>query len=76
MGSGFDDWVYWHFFTIIVNYNSSYIELLLKNVCLSNLYEESLTALNESEFYVTTDGQSVSLSWNKAPIWGLWPDFY
>jgi hypothetical protein len=23
MGSGFDDWVYWHFFTITVNYNSS-----------------------------------------------------
>jgi hypothetical protein len=22
--------------------------------------------------YVTTDG----LSWNKAPIWGLWPDYY
>jgi hypothetical protein len=22
------------------------------------------------------DGQSASLSWNKAPIWGLWPDFY
>jgi hypothetical protein len=26
--------------------------------------------------YITTDGQSASLSWNKAPIWGLWPDFY
>jgi hypothetical protein len=44
MGSGFDDWVYWHFFTIIVNYNSSHIELL-NNVCLTNLYEESLTDL-------------------------------
>jgi hypothetical protein len=29
----------------------------------------------ESESYVTTDGQSASLSWNKAPIWGLRPDF-
>jgi hypothetical protein len=29
MGSGFDDRVYWHFFTITVNYNSSHIELLL-----------------------------------------------
>jgi hypothetical protein len=28
------------------------------------------------ESYVTTDGQSASLSWNKAPIWGLQPDFY
>jgi hypothetical protein len=26
------------------------------------------------ESYVTTDGQSASLSWNKAPIWGLRPD--
>jgi hypothetical protein len=26
--------------------------------------------------YVTTDGQPASLSWNKAPIWGLQPDFY
>jgi hypothetical protein len=23
MGSGFDDWIYWHFFTITINYNSS-----------------------------------------------------
>jgi hypothetical protein len=30
----------------------------------------------ESESYVTTDGQSASLSWNKAPIWRLRPDFY
>jgi hypothetical protein len=29
---------------------------------------------SESESYVTTDGQSASLSWNKAPIWGLRPD--
>jgi hypothetical protein len=28
------------------------------------------------ESYVMTDGQSASLSWNKAPIWGLRPDFY
>jgi hypothetical protein len=43
MGSGFDDWIYCHFFTITVNYNSSHIELL--NICLKNLYEESLTNL-------------------------------
>jgi hypothetical protein len=34
------------------------------------------TSLNESESYVTTDAKSTSLSWNKAPIWGLRPDFY
>jgi hypothetical protein len=26
--------------------------------------------------HVTTDGQSASLSWNKAPIWGLRPELY
>jgi hypothetical protein len=30
----------------------------------------------ESESYITTDGQSASVSWNRAPIWGLRPDFY
>jgi hypothetical protein len=29
-----------------------------------------------AELYVTTDGQPASLSWNKAPIWGLRPDLY
>jgi hypothetical protein len=46
----------------------------------SSLYSSVLvlsTELSvESEYYVTTDGQSASLSWNKAPIWGLRPDFY
>jgi hypothetical protein len=32
--------------------------------------------LAESESYITTDGQSTSLSWNKAPVWGLGPNFY
>jgi hypothetical protein len=31
---------------------------------------------SESESYVTTDGQPASLSWSKAPIWGLRPDLY
>jgi hypothetical protein len=30
----------------------------------------------ESESYITTDGQSASLSWNKVPTWDLRPDFY
>jgi hypothetical protein len=33
---------------------------------------QSLTSQRQS--YITTDGQPVSLSWNKAPIWGLRPD--
>jgi hypothetical protein len=28
------------------------------------------------ESFITTDGQSASLSWNKASIWGLRQDFY
>jgi hypothetical protein len=32
--------------------------------------------MSDSESYITTDGQSASLSWNKAHIWGLRPDFY
>jgi hypothetical protein len=35
-------------FTITVNYNSSHIELL-NAVCLTNLYEESLTAQSKSK---------------------------
>jgi hypothetical protein len=30
----------------------------------------------QSQSYVTTDGQSVSQSWNKALVWGLRPDLY
>jgi hypothetical protein len=30
----------------------------------------------QSQSYVTTDGQSVSLSWCQASIWGLRPDLY
>jgi hypothetical protein len=31
---------------------------------------------SQSQSYITTDGQSASLYWYQAPIWGLWPDFY
>jgi hypothetical protein len=31
---------------------------------------------SEFECYITTDGQSASLSWNKTPVWDLRPDFY
>jgi hypothetical protein len=36
--------------------------------------ESSRVEWSRVELYVTTDGQSASLSWNKAPIWGLGPD--
>jgi hypothetical protein len=32
--------------------------------------------MSESESYFATDGQPASLSWNKAPFWGLRPDIY
>jgi hypothetical protein len=38
--------------------------------------DDPLESESESVTYGTTDGQSASLSWNKAPIWGLRPDFY
>jgi hypothetical protein len=31
---------------------------------------------SQSQSYVTTDGQSASLSWCQAPIWDLKPDFF
>jgi hypothetical protein len=48
--------------------------LRISHWCLASslLLERSLSRV---ESYVTTDGQSASLSRNKAPIWGLWPDF-
>jgi hypothetical protein len=78
MGFGLDDWIYWHFFTITVNYNSSHIELLPNAVWrISHYSRTDLSCLwIEPESYVTTDGQSASLSSNKEPIWGLRPDFY
>jgi hypothetical protein len=32
--------------------------------------------MTESESYIRNDGQSESVSWNKALIWGLRPDLY
>jgi hypothetical protein len=32
------------------------------------------TDSSQSQSYITTDGQPASLSWNKAPTWGLRPD--
>jgi hypothetical protein len=51
MCCAFEDSVYWHFFTIAVNYYSSHIELLLNDVCLTNLSEESLTDLYYSRIH-------------------------
>jgi hypothetical protein len=83
MGSIFVDRVYWRFFTITVDYNRSHIELLLNDVYLSLISNWSLllwylsaTTWTESDSYIMTDGQLVSLCWNKEPFWGLRADFY
>jgi hypothetical protein len=36
----------------------------------------TLKSQSQSQSYVTTDGQSATLFWFQAPIWGLRPDFY
>jgi hypothetical protein len=82
MCSGFDDRVFWPLFTITVNYNSSHIEFLLNDLCLTNLSEESLTNLG----LISTTPRIRVLCYNrrsvgqslldKAHIWGLGPDFY
>jgi hypothetical protein len=42
-----------------------------------NIYEEKcIKSESLSKSYITTDGQSASLSCNKAHFWGLRPDFY
>jgi hypothetical protein len=58
MGYLFHDWVNWHFFTVTVDCNSSQTELRLNDVCLTNLYEEFLTAVWISEWSLL-----LSLSW-------------
>jgi hypothetical protein len=42
----------------------------------NKLMNWTLESESEYESYVTTDGQSDSVSWNKAPTWGLRPDLY
>jgi hypothetical protein len=49
--------------------------ILIYDDSILQFYLPSDLVLAESETYITTDGQSASLSWNKAPIWGLRPDF-
>jgi hypothetical protein len=49
----------------------------LEEFLVSRILDPDLSrthSLAQSQSYVTTDGQPASLSWNKAPIWGLRPD--
>jgi hypothetical protein len=59
-------------------HSSTFNSIQLFNCLLSSLEDESLLnqSKSQSQSYVKTDGQSASLSWNKAPNWGLRPEFY
>jgi hypothetical protein len=56
------------------SFSSYFLFLLLLLLLL--LSSSSILKSSQSQSHVTTDGQSASLSWKKAPIWGLRPDFY
>jgi hypothetical protein len=82
-GFGFDDYIYQHLLLhglliAIDCYNSQSIfrRTFLPWLSMSRPILVLVLRLTESESYVTTDGQSANLSENKAPIWGLRPDFY
>jgi hypothetical protein len=47
---------------------------LLKLTVFFTVGISTINSLDQSQSYVTTDGRSASLSWYKAPIWGLRPD--
>jgi hypothetical protein len=55
---------------------TSHNQWLLKTRFYSTVTYGERRIIPRFESYVTTDGQSASLSWKKAPIWGLRPDFY
>jgi hypothetical protein len=59
-------------------FHSTILLLVIISHTLHHHYIPPLTLniSSQSQNYVTTDGLSASLSWNKAPIWGLRPDLY
>jgi hypothetical protein len=52
--------------------NSSQTDFLYTSVLLVPIRSNSSRSLS----YVTNDCRSAGLFWNKAPIWGFWPEFY
>jgi hypothetical protein len=59
-------------------FSSTVIDLVLiyKSVTSSTATALWMNPSESDDSYVTTDGQSVSLAWNKAPTWGLQPYFF
>jgi hypothetical protein len=63
----------------LVSVHTTVLYIVILGCRLYRLSPSSVQVLEstvESESYVTTDGQPASLSWSKAPIWGLRPDLY
>jgi hypothetical protein len=66
-----DYWIYWH---VLYNLSIKISYSAISDLPTSQITRTGLDWTAESESYITTDGQSASLSWNKVPIWGLRPD--
>jgi uncharacterized lipoprotein NlpE involved in copper resistance len=60
----------------VTDHNNGESPASVQTSLLSGEYHTNELTESESESYITTDCQSASLSWNKAPVWGLKPGFY
>jgi hypothetical protein len=72
---------HWNFDGFTLVYKKFWEELiayftLIRHGWHRKLRVQQFFVLCKSRSYVTTDGQSASLSWCQAPIWGSWPHIY
>jgi hypothetical protein len=74
---GFDDRIYWTFYTTCLNISQiTVFDWRLSTSDHTILIPSSWSqSQSQSQSHVTTDCQSASLSWCQAPIWGLRPLF-
>jgi hypothetical protein len=56
--------------------NCPWPQLTASHFSKLQLSTDPINSSGQSQNYVTTDGQSASLSWCQAPTWGQRPDFY